>query len=157
MESTMTFEQTLDIYTIEYENDNFINLSDLNNKLFYTFVKSEEIDSKVKELSTTYNIMYNKMFVLYIKSNDEYVITYNVDQGNVSEIPDNTILVHRKKETNTLYTINALNELIKKLNGGVVDTKFPINWQHYRNCVLLTQHGDLKQLNTKIHDIIDLS
>tara|TARA_Y100001972_G_scaffold80623_1_gene97849 strand:- start:1232 stop:1705 length:474 start_codon:yes stop_codon:yes gene_type:complete len=157
MESIMTFEQTLDIYTIEYDNDKFINLSDLNNKLFCTFVKSEEIDSKVKELSTTYNIMYNKMFVLYIKSNDEYVITYNVDQGNVSEIPDNTILVHRKKETNTLYTINALNELIKKLNGGVVDTKFPINWQHYRNCVLLTQHGDLKQLNTKIHDIIDLS
>jgi|TARA_B100000575_G_C23098960_1_gene633966 hypothetical protein len=157
METVMTFEQTLDIYTIEYDNDKFINLSDLNNKLFCTFVKSEEIDSKVKELSTTYNIMYNKMFVLYIKSNDEYVITYNVDQGNVSEIPDNTILVHRKKETNTLYTINALNELIKKLNGGVVDTKFPINWQHYRNCVLLTQHGDLKQLNTKIHDIIDLS
>jgi len=157
METVMTFEQTLDIYTIEYDNDKFINLSDLNNKLFCTFVKSEEIDSKVKELSTTYNIMYNKMFVLYIKSNDEYVITYNVDQGNISEIPDNTILVHRKKETNTLYTINALNELIKKLNGGVVDTKFPINWQHYRNCVLLTQHGDLKQLNTKIHNIIDLS
>ncbi len=157
MESTMTFEQTLDIYTIEYDNDNFINLGDLNNKLFCTFVKSEEIESKVKELSTTYTIMYNKMFVLYIKSNDEYVITYNVDQGNVGEIPPNTILVHRKKETNTLYTINALNELIKKLNGGVVDTKFPINWQHYRNCVLLTQHGDLKQLNTKIHDIIDLS
>ena len=157
MESTMTFEQTLDIYTIEYDNDNFINLGDLNNKLFCTFVKSEEIEPKVKELSTTYTIMYNKMFVLYIKSNDEYVITYNVDQGNVGEIPPNTILVHRKKETNTLYTINALNELIKKLNGGVVDTKFPINWQHYRNCVLLTQHGDLKQLNTKIHDIIDLS
>jgi len=97
------------------------------------------------------------MFILYIKSNDEYVITYNVDQGNVKNIPPNTILVHRKKETNTLYTINALNELIKKLNGGVVDTKFPINWQHYRNCVLLTQHGDLKQLNTKIHDIINLS
>jgi hypothetical protein len=96
------------------------------------------------------------MFVLYIKSNDEYVITYNVDQGNVQEIPDNTILVHRKKETNTLYTINALNELIKSLNGGVVDTKFPIDWQHYKNCVLLTQHNELKQLNTKIHKIIEL-
>jgi hypothetical protein len=86
MESTMTFEQTLDIYTIEYDNDNFINLGDLNNKLFCTFVKSEEIEFKVKELSTTYTIMYNKMFVLYIKSNDEYVITYNVDQGNVRNI-----------------------------------------------------------------------
>ena len=96
------------------------------------------------------------MFALYIKSNDEYVLTYNVDQGNVSEIPKNTILVHRKKETNTLYTINALNELIKSLNGGVVDTKFPIDWQHYRNCILLTQHNELKQLNTKIHKIIEL-
>tara|TARA_B110000977_G_C10842575_1_gene402632 strand:- start:457 stop:759 length:303 start_codon:yes stop_codon:yes gene_type:complete len=100
--------------------------------------------------------MYNKMFALYVKSNDEYVLTYNVDQGNVNTIPDNTILVHRKKDTNTLYTINALNELIKSLNGGVVDTKFPIDWKHYRNCILLTQHNELKQLNTKIHKIIEL-
>ena len=87
---------------------------------------------------------------------DEYVVTYNVDQGNVHSIPDNTILVHRKKETNTLYTINALNELIKKLNGGVVDTRYRVDWQHYRNCVLLTQHNDLNQLNTKIHKIIEV-
>ena len=96
------------------------------------------------------------MFVLHIKSNDEYVITYNVDQANVNNIPESTILVHRKKESNTLYTINALNELIKKLNNGVVDTKFPINWQHYRNCILLTQHNEIKQLNTKIHKIVEL-
>ena len=156
MEATMTFEEVLDIYKVEYDNDNFINLNDLNNKLFCTFVRLEEIDTKVEELSSTYSIMYNKMFILHIKSNNEYVITYNVDQGNVNEIPENTILVHRKKDTNTLYTINALNELIKKLNGGVVDTKFPINWKHYRNCVLLTQHNELKQLNTKIHQIIEL-
>ena len=156
MESTMIFEEVLDIYKVEYDNDNFVNLNDLNNKLFCTFVRLEEIEAKVEELSSTYSIMYNKMFVLHIKSNNEYVITYNVDQGNVNEIPENTILVHRKKETNTLYTINALNELIKKLNGGVVDTSFPINWKHYRNCVLLTQHNELKQLNTKIHKIIEL-
>lgn len=156
MDTTMTFEEVLDIYKVEYDNDNFINLNDLNNKLFCTFVRLEEIDAKVEELSSTYSIMYNKMFVLHIKSNNEYVITYNVDQGNVNEIPENTILVHRKKDTNTLYTINALNELIKKLNGGVVDTKFPINWKHYRNCILLTQHNELKQLNTKIHQIIEL-
>jgi len=78
------------------------------------------------------------MFVLYVKSTDEYVVTYNVEQGNVDSIPQNTILVHRKKETNTLYTINALNDLIKKLNGGVVDPSYRVNWQHYRNCILLT-------------------
>ena len=82
--------------------------------------------------------------------------TYNIDQGNVSKLPENTILVHRKKETNTLYTINALNELIKKLNGGVVDTKFPITWEHYKNSIFLTQHDELKQLKTKIYKIIEL-
>ena len=61
------------------------------------------------------------------------------------------------KTEKKVTSIRLSVELIKKLNGGVVDTKFPINWQHYRNCVLLTQHGDLKQLNTKIHDIINLS
>jgi hypothetical protein len=100
--------------------------------------------------------MYNKMFILQVKSNDEYVVTYNVDQGNVSDIPDNTILVHRKKETNSLYTINALNELIKSLNGGVVDTRFQINWQHYKNCILLTQHNEIKQLNTRIYKIVEI-
>jgi hypothetical protein len=94
--------------------------------------------------------MYNKIFVLHIKSNDEYVCTYNIDQGNIAEIPSNTILVHRKKDSNTLYTINALNELIKNLNGGVVDTRFPIDWAHYKNTILLTQHDELKQLKTKI-------
>ena len=90
------------------------------------------------------------MFVLFVKSTNEYVVTYNVDQGNISSIPENTILVHRKKETNSFYTIKAINELIKKLNGGVVDTSYRINWQHYRNCILLTQHNELKQLNTSV-------
>ena len=97
------------------------------------------------------------MFVLHVQSSDEYAITYNIEQGNVSELPENTILVHRKKDSNTLYTINALNELIKSLNGGVVDTKFLIEWKHYRNTILLTQHNELKQLKTKIYKIIDLN
>jgi len=156
MEQTTILNNIDSIYREKYDFENPLNIGNLNNRLFCTFTTLEGIDGLVKDLSSKYSIMYNKIFVLYIKSNDEYVITYNVDQGNVQDIPDNTILVHRKKETNTLYTINALNELIKSLNGGVVDTKFPIDWQHYKNCVLLTQHNELKQLNTKIHKIIEL-
>jgi len=128
----------------------------MNNRLFCTFTPINELDNLISGLTQKYDIMYNKMFVLHVKSNDEYVVTYNVDQGNVNDIPDNTILVHRKKETNSLYTINALNELIKSLNGGVVDTRFAINWQHYKNCILLTQHNEIKQLNTRIYRIIEL-
>lgn len=148
-------ESSPNTYNI-YDFNSSIDLTSMNNRLFCTFTTLDELDNLVKELSTQYVIMYNKMFALQVKSNNEYVVTYNVDQGNINDIPENTILVHRKKESNTLYTINALNELIKKLNGGVVDTKFPINWQHYRNCILLTQHNEIKQLNTKIHKIIEL-
>lgn len=148
-------ESSSNTYNI-YDFDSYVDLTSMNNRLFCTFTTLDELDTLVEQLSSRYIIMYNKMFALQVKSNNEYVVTYNVDQGNVNDIPENTILVHRKKESNTLYTINALNELIKKLNNGVVDTKFPINWQHYRNCILLTQHNEIKQLNTKIHKIIEL-
>ena len=152
MEPVMTFDLPYDIYGT----DNPVNLSDLNNKLFCTFTTLEDIDSLVNSLQQRYTIMYNKIFVLEVKNNNEFVITYNIDHGNISSIPENTILVHRKKESNTLYTINALNELIKSLNGGVVDTRFPINWNHYKNTILLTQQNELRQLKTKIHEIIEL-
>jgi hypothetical protein len=128
----------------------------MNNRLFCTFTVLDDLEGLIDMLSNKYVIMYDKMFVLHIKSNNEYVVTYNVDQGNINDIPENTILVHRKKESNTLYTINALNELIKRLNGGVVNPKFPIDWQHYKNCILLTQHNEIKQLNTKIFKIVEL-
>lgn len=139
-----------------YDFETPYNTIDVNNKLFCTFVTEDDINLMVTNISRSYSIMYNKMFVLFIKSTGEYVITYNVEQANVSNIPNNTILVHRKKDTNTLYTINALNTLIKSLNGGVVDPKFKIDWQHYRNCILLTQQNEIKQLNTKVHQIIEL-
>ena len=149
----IVFEPTADIYN-QYD---FITDGDyMNNRLFATFTQQENIDNLIDNLSSSYEIMYNKMFVLFVKSTNEYVITYNVEQGNIGSIPENTILVHRKKESNTLYTINALNDLIKKLNGGAVDPTFRIEWQHYRNCILLTQHGEVKQLNTKIFKIVEL-
>ena len=154
---TTIFQNSINMYNAEYDVIKDIqNAGDLNNKLFCTFTDLEGLDALIEDIRSKYTIIYNKMFVLEIVGKDEYVVTYNVDQGNVHTIPDNTILVHRKKESNTLYTINALNELIKKLNGGVVDTNYKVDWQHYRNCVLLTQHNELNQLNTKIYKIIEL-
>ena len=154
---TTVLENSTNMYNMRYDTVTDINtLKDLNNKLFCTFTDLEGLDMLVEDIKTKYDIIYNKLFVLEIIGKDEYVVTYNVDQTNLNSIPENTILVHRKKETNTLYTINALNELIKKLNGGVVDTRYRVDWQHYRNCVLLTQHNELNQLNTKIYKIIDL-
>ena len=154
---TIVLDKPLNMYNTEYDVITDIQkLGDLNNKLFCTFTDLESLQDLIDQVRSKYDIIYNKIFVLEIVGKDEFVITYNVDQTNLSSIPENTILVHRKKESNTLYTINALNELIKKLNGGVVDTNYKVDWQHYRNCILLTQHNELNQLNTKIHRIIDL-
>ncbi len=154
---TTILQNSTNMYNANYDVVKDIqNAGDLNNKLFCTFTDLDGLDALLEDIQSKYTIIYNKMFVLEIVGKDEYVVTYNVDQGNVQTIPENTILVHRKKESNTLYTINALNELIKKLNGGVVDTSYKIDWQHYRNCVLLTQHNDLNQLNTKIYKIIEV-
>jgi len=152
----MTFDKTNNMYRCSYDIDDNLILDNLNNKLFATFTTLEEMDDLVNQLNNTYSIMYKKIFILQLSNSDEYILTYNVDQGNVNSIPDNTILVHRKKEYNVLYTINSLNELIKSLNNGVVNPNYRIDWQHYRNTILLTQHNELKQLKTKIYQIVNL-
>jgi hypothetical protein len=125
------------------------------NKLFCTFSSKEGLDETLREINKEYVILYKKIFVLASQDSEEFLCTYNIEiEGSQTRILPNTILLHRKKESNTLYTINALNTLIKQLNGGVLDTSFPINWHDYKNSVLLTQGDDLKKLNTTIHKII---
>ena len=149
-------EETLEIKRFDYDIDTFSYNLDMSNKLFCTFATEDTLEDVLEEIKSRYKIIYNKIFVLYSKSQDEYICTYNVDFGNVSNFIENTILVHRKKESNTLYTINALNTLIKELNGGQLDTSYRVNWADFRNCVLLTKGPDLKRINTKLFRIIEL-
>ena len=128
----------------------------VNNRLLCTFTDLSNIDNLLSDISRRYSILYKKIFVLRVLSNDEYVCTYNIETGNVDSIIDNTVLVHRKKESNTLYSLNALNELVKTLNGGIEDRNFQINWNDYRNSILITQKGELKQLKTKIYKIVEI-
>ena len=128
------------------------------NKLFCTFTSKDELETIVSTINRRYSILYNKIFILESPQSEELMCTYNIDAGNVSEAPlPSTILLHRKKESNTLYTINALNTLIKKLNGGVLDTKYIVNWHDYKNSILLTNGPDLRKLDTAIYKIVDLS
>ena len=128
------------------------------NKLFCTFTTPDELDATVSTINRRYSILYNKVFILESPQSKELMCTYNIDTGNVAENPlPNTILLHRKKESNTLYTINALNALIRQLNNGILDTRYIINWADYRNCILLNTGPELRKLDTAIYKIIDLS
>jgi hypothetical protein len=138
--------------------DLFNNTFLMANKLFCTFTAPEELDETLDTLMTKYTILYSKIFVLESLSTEEYVCTYNIDTFNMSQqsVLPNTILLHRKKESNTLYTINALNALIKSLNSGVLDTNYRITWLDYKNSILLIQSNDLNIIQTKIHKIVNL-
>jgi hypothetical protein len=128
------------------------------NKLFCTFTTHDELDATVSTINRRYSILYNKVFILESPQSKELMCTYNIDTGNVAETPlPNTILLHRKKESNTLYTINALNALIRQLNNGILDTKYIINWADYKNCILLNTGPELRKLDTAIYKIIDLN
>lgn len=64
------------------------------------------------------------------------VCIYNVVE-KTKRIQD-TISINKRKETNTFYSINALNALITVLNEGVLDKTYPINWVDYTNSMLLS-------------------
>ena len=79
MEATTILNNSVNMYTVDdFRDFSTLNIGDLNNKLFCTFTTLEELDSLISNLTSTYNIMYNKIFVLHVKSNDEYVCTYNM-------------------------------------------------------------------------------
>ena len=130
----------------------------MNNRLYCTFTTLDTYKEVANTIQSSYVILFDKLFVLESLDKEKIMITYNVDMNNsiVNSMVDNTILVHRKKQTNTLYTINALNELIKSLNNGVIDKSFAVNWNDYRNCILLIQTEGFNRIDTKIKEIINI-
>lgn len=138
-----------------YDIEPFTSATNMKNKLFCTFSTEDEIDQTLDTIKNTYQILYNKIFILYSEEQGEYLFTYNVDLGNVHGFLKNTILVHRKKQTNTLYTINALNSLISSLNNGYTDPDYIINWENYKNCIILTKQQEVNIVKTKLFNIIE--
>ena len=128
----------------------------MNNKLYCTFLQDESVDEVVDRVLEEHDILFNKIFVLASLDDDKVMLTYNID-GPVYDLQlENTILVHRKKQTNTLYTINALNEVIKYLNEGILDTTYQVDWSKFRNCLLLTRPGGFKKIRTRLKTIIEV-
>jgi len=126
----------------------------INNPLLCTFIKENTIEEMVQIIKNHYTIPNNKIILLRGENSKELFMIYNVFQ------PENylakTILMHRKRATNTLYTINSLNELIKSLNVGQLDKNFKINWDDYKNTLLIIREEQLVIINTLLVNLIKL-
>ncbi len=124
----------------------------MKTQLVCTFIKKYQIDETLDDIKNEFTVLSNKVFLL--RSNEimnELILSYNVLLDSHKEFLPGSILVHRKKETNTIYTINALNELIMNLNNGVLDKKYPIDWENYQDTMLLKKPDGLKLLKIEEH------
>ena len=109
----------------------------MNNRLYCTFTTIDAYEEVANTIQTSYVILFNKIFVLENLDGDKIMLTYNVDMNNssTSGIIDNTILVHRKKQTKlVLYIYDAFIFDVSKLDGkqtlidlqNILSDKFPI-------------------------------
>jgi len=128
----------------------------LKTQLLCTFAHKKDLDLIIDYISKSYTISEKRLFVFSnTDKNSELYVTYNVEPDDYKKTP-NTIMIHRKKETNTLYTVNALNAIIRKSNNGVLDKKFVINWPIYENSLMLTDGDDIRHIHLELHKRIDL-
>ena len=123
----------------------------MRTQLVCTFVKKHEIDETLNIISRSFSVLNNKVFLLKSTNmQNELMLSYNVLLDGRKEFLPGSIMVHRKKETNTIYTINALNDLIISLNNGVLDKKYPIEWERYRDTMLSKKPDGLKILKIQV-------
>ena len=131
----------------------------MHTQLLCTFTTKFNLDETIEDIKGSYDIAFNKIYVFQNNDNiKEFICTYNINLENPVDynVVANTISLHRKKYSNTLYTINALNEVIANLNNGVVDSKFIVPWENFKNTLLVTNSDGLNRISTKLYKIIKI-
>lgn len=129
-----------------------------DSQLLCTFTLADTLEDTLQQINQYFKLSSNRIYVLEnIDSKQQLILTYNIDKS-VSALtdfksPHSTISVHRKKQTNTIYTINAINILIRENNNGVLDTNYKINWESLKNTVLVTAYKSLKLIHTNLIEI----
>ena len=129
----------------------------MRTQLLCTFTTELGFESLLQNIFNRYELFSRKIFILKLEPSKELVISYNIIPNKENKFLPNSIMVHRKKESNTIYTINALNRLIKELNGGKEDKTYQVNWNDYRNSMILTDGEGYKIMGTKLFRIVDVN
>ena len=130
----------------------------MKKQLLCTFTTSSEYLNCVDLIKQNYIILNEKIFIFSnTKNPKELYLTYNVEltDDKFNKLP-NTISVHRKKQTNTIYTLNAMNKLITEENNGVFDKTFQLSWELYKNSIILTNDIGVKIVPLKLFSIHEI-
>ena len=125
-------------------------------QLLCTFSNAKDFRATAEEIRKFYEVYSNRIFAfLNAQTPKEVYLTYNVlnMRKDAPKFP-NTILIHRKKQTNTLYTLNAMNRLIEE-EHGCADKTYQVNWKLYENSLIITGDVSIRIIPLKISSILD--
>lgn len=127
-----------------------------NRQLLCTFSNNKDYSKTAEDIKAFYEVYSNRIFAFAnTKNPKEIYLTYNV-LNMIKSAPkfQNTILIHRKKQTNTLYTLNAMNRLIEEENGHA-DKTYVVNWQLYENSLIITGDVSIRIIPLKISSVLE--
>jgi len=118
----------------------------LKTQLLCTFAHRSDLNIVIDYIQQSYIIPEQRIFVFAnAEAAENLYCTYNADA--TTQRGQNTISIHRKKETNTLYTVNALNEIIRTINNGILDKTFQLDWTVYQNSFILTDEAGYRVID----------
>lgn len=124
--------------------------------LVCSFTTLKKLYNHIENLKSNYDIVTKRIFVFENVDNiHELFCTFNIPSD--SKLEKGMIPIHRKSQTNTLYTINSLNIIVSRMNNGVVSDNVDVPWENYRNTILLTDRdGGLKEIQIDLNQIINI-
>ena len=123
-------------------------------QLLCTFTNRSRLPRTLKNIEAHYQIPQDRIFVLSDAGNpNKLFCTFNAEtEPRRRDFLRDTISIHRNRSSSTLYTINALNAVIQRLNGEL-DESYEVPWHNYENTLLVTDSGKLKEVPTKLVNI----
>ena len=124
--------------------------------LIGTFVNKHKILSFIEKVKNLTKMNTDKIYAFIIEgNNNEYLVTFKSysNKGLINKLYNSTVL-HVKN--GCLFSINALNELIKEENGETIQNhkEYLVDWSKFKNKLMIMTSGKLKLYNiSKIEDI----
>jgi len=113
---------------------------------FLTTDSEEQILEEVQYIADNFQLTNKYIFLLRnTEDPNKKVLTYNavMQKGKFLNQRLFTMRIHRKKSTNTLYTINALNLAVAKDHDGQTGKHLKLDWEKYSNSILLVVAKEL--------------
>lgn len=119
-------------------------------KMYMTFVNDDNIIARIEELTKLHTVTNKKVYHFKSESSiSEDFITYALDKEFRNTMRD-TVVIHRNKAHQVLYSMNAVNKITNGIPGTAID------FSKYSNMLLTVKWGQLHQIPVKLIKTINV-